>query len=61
MSGIVRITCKQAHRLLSEQLDRPLGRSEHWRLWLHLKFCDVCSRVGRQLGLLRAAARRMGE
>jgi hypothetical protein len=55
------MTCRQAHRLLSEQLDRPLGRAERWRLWLHLKFCDVCSRVGRQLGFLRAATRRLGE
>lgn len=61
MSGKVHITCKQAHRLLSERLDRPLGRSERWRLWLHLKFCDMCSRVGRQMDFMRASVRRLGE
>ncbi len=62
MSGMVQITCKQAHRLLSERLDRPLGRGERWRLWLHLRFCDMCSRVGRQMDFLRskrASARRI--
>jgi hypothetical protein len=61
MSAQVRITCKQAHRLLSERLDRPLAGAERWRLWLHLRFCEMCSRFERQMDFLRAAVRRLGE
>lgn len=61
MNSPLRITCKQAHRLLSERLDRPLAGGERWRLWLHLRFCEVCSRFERQMDFLRAAVRRLGE
>ena len=61
MSLPLKITCKDAHRLLSERMDRPLPRGERWRLWLHLRFCDMCSRVGRQMAFLRSAMRRLGE
>ncbi len=61
MSLRLRITCKQAHRLLSERLDRPLGTAERWRLGLHLRFCEMCSRFERHLAILRAATRRLGE
>ena len=61
MNGSFRITCKQAHQLLSERLDRPLPRAERWRLWLHLRFCEMCSRFERQMDFLRAAVRRLGE
>jgi hypothetical protein len=61
MSGRLRLTCRQAHRLLSERLDRPLGTFERWRLWLHLKFCAMCSRVQRQFEFVRTATRRLGE
>ncbi len=57
----VRITCRQAHRLLSERLDRPLEGPERWRLWLHLRFCDLCSRFEQHMGVLRAAVRRLGQ
>lgn len=56
-----RITCRQAHQLLSERLDRPLETGDRWRLWLHLRFCDMCSRVERQMDFLRQAVRRLGE
>jgi hypothetical protein len=54
------ITCQESHRLLSERMDRPLGRLERWRLAMHLGICRVCSRVGRQMELMRAAMRRLG-
>jgi hypothetical protein len=57
----LKITCKDAHRLLSERMDRPLPRGERWRLWVHLRFCDMCSRVARQMDFLRSAVRRLGE
>ena len=61
MNGPLRITCKHAHRLLSERLDRPLGGGERWQLWLHLKVCEMCSRVERQMELMRSAVRRFGQ
>lgn len=61
MSGLIRITCRQAHRLLSERADRPLSRAERWRLRLHLFVCEMCSRFERQVGIMRAAVRRLGE
>jgi hypothetical protein len=61
MSLPLKITCRDAHRLLSDRMDRPLPRGERWRLWLHLRFCDMCSRVDRQMAFLRSAVRRLGE
>jgi hypothetical protein len=56
---LVKITCRQAHRLLSERMDRPLARGERFRLWLHLTVCDMCTRVARNMATLRAAVRRL--
>lgn len=61
MSGLIRITCRDAHRLLSERMDRPLAGPQSWRLRLHLAFCDMCSRVAEQLAMMRTALRRLGQ
>lgn len=61
MSGRLRIRCKEAHQLLSERMDRPISAAERLRLWLHLRFCDMCSKVERQLGFMQSAIRRLGE
>lgn len=58
--GWLKITCKQAHVLLSERLDRGLGPMEVVRLRLHLTVCDMCSRVARQFRFLSDAVRRIG-
>lgn len=58
--GWIRIPCSHAHELLSARMDQPLPRGCAWRLRLHLLFCDVCSRVERQLDVMRAAMRRLG-
>ena len=55
------MTCKEAHRLLSDRLDRPLPVTERWRLWLHLRFCEMCTRFARHMDFLRTAVRRLGE
>ncbi|HET9024445.1 MAG TPA: anti-sigma factor [Burkholderiaceae bacterium] len=47
--------------MLSERMDRPLARGERWRLWLHLRLCDMCSRFASQMDFLRSAMRRLGE
>jgi hypothetical protein len=59
--GWIRIPCSHAHRLLSERLDRPIESGDRWRLWLHLRVCEMCSRFERQIDLMRAAVRRMAK
>jgi hypothetical protein len=59
--GWIRIPCQQAHRLLSERIDRPLEFRERARLRLHLAVCAVCTRVARQLALMRLAVRKIGQ
>lgn len=48
--------CRQAIRLQSEALDRPLSRWERLGLRLHLVLCVWCLRYGQQLKFLRTAA-----
>ncbi len=57
----LRIPCSHAHRLLSERMDRVISPADTWRLRLHLLVCDVCSRFERQIDLMRAAVRRIGQ
>ncbi len=49
------MTCKQASKLISQSLDRPLSWSELMQLKLHLMICGACSRFKKQLNLLRVA------
>lgn len=53
------LTCKDASRLVSEGLERPLGLRERWALRLHLWICDNCRRFERQMRLLRQALRHL--
>ncbi len=55
------ITCKDAHRLMSENMDHPLRLGTRLRLRLHLSICDACSRVARQFKVLRDSVQRLGE
>ncbi|HTI49014.1 MAG TPA: zf-HC2 domain-containing protein [Casimicrobiaceae bacterium] len=52
------ITCKEASRLLSQSQDRPLGRFEAWKLRVHLRLCNVCTRFAAQLRFMRDAMQR---
>jgi len=56
----LRITCRQAHVLLSERQDRGLGPLEILRLQIHLAACDVCSMVARHFRFISEAVRRIG-
>jgi hypothetical protein len=60
MDGHWKITCKEAHVLLSERMDRQLGFGEQLRLRAHLLICDVCTKVGKQMDFMRQAIRRLG-
>jgi len=52
------ISCRDAHLLLSEALDRPLSAGERAALRLHTLLCIGCRNYRRQLALLRQACRR---
>ena len=52
-------SCQDAHALLSQRMDQPLGLLSRYRLQVHLKICAACSRVDRQFGVLRDAIRRL--
>lgn len=53
------LTCKDATRLMSEALDRPLGLHERLSLRLHLLICLGCRNFRRQMDFLRAACQRL--
>jgi len=52
-------TCKQASKLISQSLDRPLTWSEKLQLKLHLLICNPCTQFKRQLNMLRTALHRI--
>ena len=52
------LNCKEASRLISQQLDRPLPLYQRVLLRLHLGFCDACTNFQAQVAYLRSAMRR---
>jgi predicted anti-sigma-YlaC factor YlaD len=54
-----RLTCKEAHRLVSEGLDRDLGIVERVRIRMHLTVCDACTNFNGQMILLRQAMHKL--
>lgn len=54
-----RLTCKQAHRLISEGMDSKLTVPARLRLRLHLTACDACTRFDGQMLVLRHAMRHL--
>ncbi len=51
------LNCRQASRLITARLDRPLSMFERIALDLHLKICSACPIVIRQLDFIRESAR----
>jgi hypothetical protein len=51
----MRLSCKEASRLLSLALDRKLTLGQRTALRLHLALCDACTRVKTQFEFLRRA------
>ena len=54
------LNCRQATELMSQEQDRSLALSERIGLRLHLWICAGCANYRRQMGVLRAACRRIG-
>ena len=55
--GLLKLTCREASRLQSQAMDRPLKFGEQVSLRLHTSVCDACTAVGRQLAFLRRAVK----
>lgn len=54
------IRCQHAHELISARMDHaPVSVAERMRLWLHLRLCDFCARIEKQMNFTREALRRM--
>gem|GEM_PF-1051246 len=61
-SGWIWIKCRDAHESLSARMDKaPMGLMDRFKLWLHLRFCDFCSRVDKQMRFMRDAMRRIDQ
>lgn len=59
--GSLSPSCKQAARLQSEALARPLSMPERFWLRLHLLICSWCRRFAEQVTFLRSAAHQCPE
>ena len=55
---MLRLSCQQASRLLSQRQDEALPFGKRIRLRLHLTYCDACTNVSRQFDTLRLAMQR---
>ncbi len=54
------LKCREAARLASQKMDRPLSFAERVSLRVHLAVCDGCTHFSRQVAFLRAAIARLG-
>jgi predicted anti-sigma-YlaC factor YlaD len=57
---MIRLTCKKAHRLLAESMDRRLAAADNVRVHLHLGVCPWCRNFARQMQTLRKAVKTLG-
>ena len=51
------MNCREAARLMSDELDRELGASRRFALRLHLLLCRGCRHYRQQMAFLRRACR----
>lgn len=51
----MKLTCKEASRLISSGLDKELSAAQRTALRLHLAVCDACSKLKAQFVFLRSA------
>ncbi len=51
----LRLSCKEASKLISEGMDRRLSFAERIGLRLHVRICDACTRFTSQVNFLRKA------
>ena len=51
----MKLTCRDASRLISDGLDKDLSIRERIALRLHLTLCDACTRLKSQFEFMRRA------
>jgi len=51
----IMLSCKEATKLISESLDRPLSLRQRISVAMHVLMCRFCARYRRQLQLMRLA------
>ena len=51
----MKLTCRDASRMLSEGLDKKLNLADRAALRLHLTLCDACTRLKSQFEFMRRA------
>jgi anti-sigma factor RsiW len=51
----MKLTCKEASRLISAGLDTKLSLADRTALRLHLALCDACNKLKAQFEFLRRA------
>ena len=51
----MKLTCREASRLISAGLDKELSVTERTALRFHLAVCDACNKVKAQFEFLRRA------
>lgn len=56
----MKISCRQASRLISQGMDQPLNQWQYVRLRVHLWMCGNCRQFSHQLQVLQQAARKAG-
>lgn len=54
-------SCRQVTRLLSEELDRPLGLRERMQLRVHCWMCSGCANFGQHMQQLRMISRHFAQ
>lgn len=55
----LRYTCKEAHRLVVEGMDRHMTLGEKTSLRMHLWACDRCTSFSKQMSVLRRAIKQL--
>lgn len=58
---MLKLSCKEASRLISQSLDQKLTPAQRAALRVHLSACEACTRFGAHLNTLRAAMRKYRE
>ena len=58
---MLKLTCREASRLLSQSMDLKLTLAQRAALRVHLSACDACTRFGAHLHNLRAAMKKYRE
>jgi hypothetical protein len=50
------ISCQHATLLIEQRAEQPLSALEHTALWIHLRYCHLCSRYEQQTLLINQLA-----